>query len=171
MLVGSSPRAVGPRSWPCGSRATEPRPRCPWPGPAAARGTWPATGRGSSGPTGYPGYPDIRDIRDIRNQDQGWGYQVLSLISLIQHSFPTPPHLADLSPRRLAMALVPMVSRSCELLVVTATDSDSLVVASTRISSWDGNIDGPKGPVCAEVAIRVVVTRAQLRLRTGIRNS
>ena len=37
-----------------------------------------------SGPTGYPGY--LRDIRDIRNQDQGWGYQVLSLISLIQHS-------------------------------------------------------------------------------------
>jgi hypothetical protein len=36
-----------------------------------------------SGPTGYPGY--LRDIRDIRNQDQGWGYQVLSLISLIQH--------------------------------------------------------------------------------------
>jgi hypothetical protein len=33
-----------------------------------------------SGPTGYPGY-----LRDIRNQDQGWGYQVLSLISLIQH--------------------------------------------------------------------------------------
>ncbi len=65
------------------------------------------------------------------------------------------------------MALVPMVSRSCELLVVTATDS--LVVASgseslaTRISSWDGNIDGPKGPVCAEAAIRVAVTRAQLR--------
>jgi hypothetical protein len=39
-----------------------------------------------SGPTGYPGYlRDIRDIRDIRNQDQGWGHQVLSLISLIQH--------------------------------------------------------------------------------------
>jgi hypothetical protein len=37
-----------------------------------------------SGPTGYPGY--LRDIRDIRIQDQGWGYQVLSLISLIQHS-------------------------------------------------------------------------------------
>jgi hypothetical protein len=39
-----------------------------------------------SGPTGFPGY--LRDIRDIRNQDQGWGYQpeVLSLISLIQHS-------------------------------------------------------------------------------------
>jgi hypothetical protein len=39
-----------------------------------------------SGPTGYPRY--LRDIRDIRNpsQDQGWGYQVLSLISLIQHS-------------------------------------------------------------------------------------
>jgi hypothetical protein len=39
-----------------------------------------------SGPTGHPGY--LRDIRDIRNQDhwQGWGYQVLSLISLIQHS-------------------------------------------------------------------------------------
>ena len=36
-----------------------------------------------SGPTGYPGY--LRDIRDIRNQDQGWGYQVPSLISLIQH--------------------------------------------------------------------------------------
>ena len=34
-----------------------------------------------SGPTGDPGY--LRDIRDIRNQDQGWGYQVLSLISLI----------------------------------------------------------------------------------------
>ena len=28
------------------------------------------------GPTGYPGH--LRDIRDIRNQDQGWGYQVLS---------------------------------------------------------------------------------------------
>ncbi len=27
-----------------------------------------------------PGY--LEDIRDIRNQDQGWGYQVLSLISL-----------------------------------------------------------------------------------------
>jgi hypothetical protein len=39
-----------------------------------------------SGPTGYPGY--LRDIRDIRNQDQGWGYQVLSLISLIQHRGP-----------------------------------------------------------------------------------
>jgi hypothetical protein len=39
-----------------------------------------------SGPTGYPGYHrDIRDHHDIRNQDQGWGYQVLSLISLIQH--------------------------------------------------------------------------------------
>jgi hypothetical protein len=37
-----------------------------------------------SGPTGYPGY--LRDIRDIRNQDQGWGCQVLFLISLIQHS-------------------------------------------------------------------------------------
>jgi hypothetical protein len=36
-----------------------------------------------SGPTGYPGY-----LRDIRNQDQGWGYQVLSLISLIQHRQP-----------------------------------------------------------------------------------
>ena len=35
------------------------------------------------GPTGYPGY--LTDIRDIRNQDQGWGYQVPSLISLIQH--------------------------------------------------------------------------------------
>ena len=30
-----------------------------------------------SGPTGYPGY-----LRDIRNQDQGWGYQVLSLIEI-----------------------------------------------------------------------------------------
>ena len=39
-----------------------------------------------SGPTGYPGY--LRDIRDIRNQDQGWGYQVPSLISLIQHRLP-----------------------------------------------------------------------------------
>jgi hypothetical protein len=29
-------------------------------------------------PGGY-----LRDIRDIRNQDQGWGYPVLSLISLI----------------------------------------------------------------------------------------
>ena len=36
-----------------------------------------------SGPIGYPGY--LRDIRDIRNQGQGWGYQVPSLISLIQH--------------------------------------------------------------------------------------
>jgi hypothetical protein len=35
------------------------------------------------GPSGYPGY--LRDIRDIRNQDQGWGYQVTSLLSLIQH--------------------------------------------------------------------------------------
>jgi hypothetical protein len=34
-----------------------------------------------SAPTGYPGY--LRDIRDIRNQDQGWEYPVLSLISLI----------------------------------------------------------------------------------------
>ena len=41
-----------------------------------------------SGPTGYPGY--LRDIRDIRNQDQGWGYQVLSLISLIQHRWLVP---------------------------------------------------------------------------------
>jgi hypothetical protein len=36
-----------------------------------------------SGPTEHPGY--LRDIRDIRNQDQGWGYQALSLICLIQH--------------------------------------------------------------------------------------
>ena len=40
-----------------------------------------------SGPTGCPGY--LRDIRDIRNQDQGWVYQVPSLISLIQHSWLT----------------------------------------------------------------------------------
>ncbi len=37
--------------------------------------------------------PDIRDIRDIRNQDQGRGYQVPSLISLIQNTAEIPLHL------------------------------------------------------------------------------
>jgi hypothetical protein len=42
-----------------------------------------ASGSPAHGPTRHPGY--VRDIRDTRNQDQGRGYQVPSLISLIRH--------------------------------------------------------------------------------------
>ena len=65
-----------------------------------------------SGPTGYPGY--LRDIRDIRNQDQGWGYQVLSLISLIQHRFDS--NLPTARPRHGILDLE--VCRGCGKLFV-----------------------------------------------------
>ena len=84
-----------------------------WASRDGAAATVTLAGRGSAqgpgqpppeGPAGYPGprvtVPHIRDIRDIRNpsqDDQGWGHQALSLISLIQHSEPPTP--GPVSPR------------------------------------------------------------------------
>jgi hypothetical protein len=82
-----------------------------------AQGVPDITGR-ESGPTGHPGY--LRDIRDIRNQDQGWGHQVLSLISLIQHS--STMHLPVKSSFKSLAAFQVIMMRTV-LRVVSSTPS------------------------------------------------